>query len=125
MAYHRKEGLSYGGLRCRARNVRRSASAGSLNNGGEAGLVDGDGEAEARAEQGALAGLRGMRASPGRPNISAVLARMVQEYSSQQEIGVVAAGAPHASSRSRSSPPSALVECHCAVLWTQIPTDAG
>ena len=81
--------------------MRRAASAGSLNDSAQAGLMDGDGEAEARAEQGALVGLRGMRASPGRPNISAVLARVVQEYSSEQEIGVVAAGAPHTPSRAQ------------------------
>lgn len=82
---------------CRARNVRKHFSASDLNG---SGLVDGSEDAEARAEQGALVGLRGMKASPGRPNISAVLARVVQEYSTEQEIGVVAAGAleqpPHA-----------------------------
>jgi hypothetical protein len=70
---------------------------GSLNGNGHAsGLVNGGGEdAEGRAEQGGLVGLRGIKASPGRPNISAVLARTVQEYSGDQEIGVVAAGAVH------------------------------
>ena len=56
-------------------------------------MVDGLDDAEGRAEQGGLVGLQGMKASPGRPNISAVLTRVVQEYSGDQEIGVVAADA--------------------------------
>ena len=59
------------------------------------GLVDSSEDAQAQAEQGGLVGLRGMKASPGRPNISAVLSRVVQEFSTEQEIGVVAAGALH------------------------------
>ena len=78
---------------CRARNVRKAALAGSLNSS-EAGLVNGCGDDEhARAEQGGLVGLQGIKATPGRPNISAVLARVCQEHSADQEIGVVAAGA--------------------------------
>ena len=77
---------------CRARHVRKVSAAGDLSSHG---LVDSSGDAEAQAEQGGLVGLRGMKASPGRPNISAVLSRVVQEYSTEQEIGVVAAGALH------------------------------
>ena len=78
--------------RCRARHVRKALSASDLNG---SGLVDSSEDAEGQAEQGGLVGLRGMKASPGRPNISAVLSRVVQEYSTEQEIGVVAAGALH------------------------------
>jgi len=87
-------------LPCRARTVKKLSSASSLNGNRQAALVDGVGDAEGRAEQGGLVGLQGMKASPGRPNISAVLTRVVQEYSGDQEIGVVAAGA----SRSLSFP---------------------
>lgn len=73
--------------------MRKAALAGSLNSS-EAGLVDGCGDDEhARAERGGLVGLQGIKATPGRPNISAVLARVCQEYSADQEIGIVAAGA--------------------------------
>lgn len=73
--------------------MRKAALAGSLNSS-EAGLVDGCGDDEhARAERGGWVGLQGIKATPGRPNIGAVLARVCQEYSADQEIGVVAAGA--------------------------------
>ena len=73
--------------------MRKAALAGSLNSS-EAGLVDGCGDDEhARAERGGLVGLQGIKATPGRPNIGAVLARVCQEFSADQEIGVVAAGA--------------------------------
>ena len=72
--------------------MTKSSSTSSMNGNGHGALVDGSEDAEARAEQGGLVGLRGMKASPGRPNISAVLSRVVQEYSTEQEIGVVAAG---------------------------------
>ena len=73
--------------------MRKAALAGSLNTS-EAGLVDGCGDDEhARAERGGLVGLQGIKATPGRPNIGAVLARVCQEFSADQEIGVVAAGA--------------------------------
>ena len=73
--------------------MRKAALAGSLNSS-EAGLVDGCGDDEhARAERGGLVGLPGIKATPGRPNIGAVLARVCQEFSADQEIGVVAAGA--------------------------------
>ncbi len=85
-------------LPCRARTVKKLSSASSLNGNRQAALVDGVGDAEGRAEQGGLVGLQGMKASPGRPNISAVLTRVVQEYSGDQEIGVVAAGASHSPS---------------------------
>ena len=73
--------------------MRKAALAGSLNSS-EAGLVAGCGDdAHARAERGGLVGLQGIKATPGRPNIGAVLARVCQEFSADQEIGVVAAGA--------------------------------
>ncbi|CAL5218771.1 g490 [Coccomyxa viridis] len=73
----------------RARRVRKSSLTSELNGNG---LVDSSEDAQAQAEQGGLVGLQGMKASPGRPNISAVLSRVVQEFSTEQEIGVVAAG---------------------------------
>ena len=95
--------------------MRKLSTDGSINGNGHAsGLVNGGGEdAEGRAEQGGLVGLRGIKASPGRPNISAVLARTVQEYSGDQEIGVVAAGAVQLVRRLLHSPPHLLARyCH-------------
>lgn len=66
----------------RARHVRRLAAVGTYPV-----LVNGA-DVESRAE------LPEVKATPGRPDIHALLRQICAEHESEQEIGVIAAGAP-------------------------------